>query len=473
MLMTPTHLGNGEADGPIGMSLLRDPLTETQVLLTGASIAGALRNYLREVEHGYGVKIEDDQAPGSPVVQLFGGRRGDDSGAQSLLIVDDARSETAPIEVRDGVRIDPATGTAKEGAKFDLELLQAGTTFPLRFELLIPEGKTAALKRALARALQGLQKGEITLGARKRRGFGCCQVKRWRVVSYDLSTPDGLLSWLSQEENTAEEGEDIASLLGVSVGNADVRHRFTLDAEFWLDGSLLIRADSRCGADAGHLYSPRPGGQAVPILPGTSLAGALRHRALRIANTLAPDGDGSNLVERMFGSSLKEREDREEEQSTQDSPARSEGDKPLTASRVIVRETVIEGTKPLVQSRVEIDRFTGGAYPTALFSEEVLFGGPGSSVRVFAELRNPQDHEVGLLLLLLKDLWTGDLAIGGERSVGRGRLRGKNAELRWHNTQGNETWDLTQVGNNVHFTGHVERLEACVKALQPALKRGR
>jgi len=36
---------------------------------------------------------------------------------------------------------------------------------------------------------------------------------------------------------------------------------------------------------------------------------------------------------------------------------------------------------------------------------------------------------VGLLLLLLKDLWTGDLPLGGESSVGRGRLKGKTASL--------------------------------------------
>ena len=34
-----------------------------------------------------------------------------------------------------------------------------------------------------------------------------------------------------------------------------------------------------------------------------------------------------------------------------------------------------------------------------------------------------------MLLLLLKDLWTGDLPLGGESSIGRGRLRGLEAKL--------------------------------------------
>jgi hypothetical protein len=40
------------------------------------------------------------------------------------------------------------------------------------------------------------------------------------------------------------------------------------------------------------------------------------------------------------------------------------------------------------------------------------------------ELRNPRDGEVGLLLLVLKDLLTGQLPVGGTSSVGRGVLMG-------------------------------------------------
>jgi hypothetical protein len=45
-------------------------------------------------------------------------------------------------------------------------------------------------------------------------------------------------------------------------------------------------------------------------------------------------------------------------------------------------------------------------------------------------LRAPRDSEIGLLLLLLKDLWTGDLPLGGGVSVGRGRLKGVRAEIK-------------------------------------------
>jgi CRISPR/Cas system CMR subunit Cmr4 (Cas7 group RAMP superfamily) len=44
-LLTPTHLGNGAGDDPTDMSLLRDTVENTRALLTGTSLAGALRNY--------------------------------------------------------------------------------------------------------------------------------------------------------------------------------------------------------------------------------------------------------------------------------------------------------------------------------------------------------------------------------------------------------------------------------------------
>lgn len=460
VLLTPAHLGNGEADGLTDMTLLRDPLTATQALLTGASIAGALRNYLRERLVGYATPLSNKDKD-SPVTALFGGEREDDKGSQSALIVDDALSISPQVTVRDGVRIDPRTGAAmveeksdarKKGYKFDLELLEAGTTFLLHFELLIPKDQGETLKTALAQALQGLERGEIALGARKRRGFGRCQVSEWRVTTYDVTQPAGLLAWLDGDETAARSGAKIAPLLGVTEPQDDQRAYFEIRALFELDGSLLIRSEADAGknADTGHLHT-LVNGERVPVLPGTSLAGVLRHRALRIANTLSKNGTGSALVNQIFGSS----------------------EKPLTASRVSVNETVIEGTRPMVQNRVKIDRFTGGAFPTGLFGEQALWGGSDSRVTVELRLRNPQDYEVGLLMLLLKDLWTSDLPVGGERSIGRGRLLGQQADLCWQEGDKHETWVIVPKEDGLDITGKPDRLEDCVKELAKWLRGGR
>src|SRR5438128_11744047 len=117
------------------MPLLLDPFAEAQgkqqPLLTGASIAGALRSYLREREHNYGGAAN----PVSASVLLFGGLKSHGDGEQSPLIVDDALGSQAGIEIREGVSIRPDSRTAKNDQLYNLQVWQAGTAFPLRFEL--------------------------------------------------------------------------------------------------------------------------------------------------------------------------------------------------------------------------------------------------------------------------------------------------------------------------------------------------
>ncbi len=426
VLETPTHLGNGDSDGVVDMPLLLDEVTG-RALLPGTSLAGALRSYLREHRHGFGSRLTD-----ALIESLFGAEKGNDAGSQSALIVEDALGEKPTVELRDGVRIDPATRTAKmdfengtaRGYKYDLELLEAGLTFPLRFELLL--GSDAGpITQLLALALHGLACGEIALGLRKRRGFGECRVTRWRVQRYDLRQPADLIAWLTAEhpgESTAAvqpmvEGTEIAPLLNVSLeGVEDKRSLCSIHAECILDGSLLIRSgfgEQDRGPDAVHLHSARAGGRRVPVLSGTSLAGALRHRAERILDTLGNGAPASEMLDDLFG------------------PAQITGDRQKAkASRLVVKETVITNPVDRVQNRIRIDRLTGSVHGTGLFNEQPVFGKEDTQVRVELLLRAPRASEIGLLLLLLKDLWTGDLPLGGGVSVGRGRLKGVRAEIK-------------------------------------------
>lgn len=427
VLQTPTHLGNGDTDGIVDMPLLLDEATG-RALLPGTSLAGALRNYLRERRHGF-----EKRAPDALIEALFGGEKGNDEGSQSALIIDDALGEMPGIELRDGVRIDPITRTAKididdgvlRGYKYDLQLLEAGTTFPLRMELLLSRGNDQQqMKQMLALALHGLEAGEVAIGLRKRRGFGVCRVERWRVTRYDFTKPTDLLAWLAEDHpdwkfapGDQRSGQHIADLLGVSLERVeDRRNLCRIHAHFIIDGSLLIRSgfgEQDRGPDTVHLHSARPGGARKPVLSGTSLAGALRHRAERILRTIGNAAQATTMIDNMFG------------------PARiTSGDKQKArSSRLIVSETVIENPVSLVQNRIRIDRFTGSVHGTGLFNEQPVFGKNDTLVTIDLTLRNPQDAEIGLLLLLLKDLWTGDLPLGGEIGIGRGRLKGVEAVI--------------------------------------------
>ncbi|WP_333364550.1 RAMP superfamily CRISPR-associated protein [Microcoleus sp. N3A4] len=436
ILDTPTCLGSGDADSPTDIALLRDSVSD-RALLTGSSIAGALRNYLREYQHGYGV----EEQKGDRATNLFGGTRRDPEGEQSPLIINDAISSTIPtVELRDGVAIESTTGTAKKGQKYDLELLAAGTEFQLSFELLIEKNLSQTQKQALinllALALRGLEQGDISIGMKKRRGFGRCYVKEWQVWNFYLEDPDERMVWLKFEHWSRdllpdrETYSSIATALGVSLENEkDERDRFLIHATFQLVGSLLIRSgqdSTERAPDVVHLKSHRQG-ELKSVLSGTSLAGVLRHRAERIVNTLQGN---LAVVNELFG---------------------FVDGKQSQASRLVVRETEIEAAKDLVQNRIAIDRFTGGAYHGALFDEQPIFGGDETRVCIELELRNPKDYEIGLLLLLLKDLWTSDLPVGGESSIGRGRLKGINADLIRLHPQNPKQWQIRQINGNLQI----------------------
>lgn len=482
VLETPAHFGNGDADPLTDMPLLLDEV-EGRPLLPGTSIAGALRSYLREREYGYG-KAEDKASATS---KLFGSiRTTDEEGNQSPLIINDALGTSAGFELRDSVAIDPETRTAEDQKKFDMQLLAAGSTFDLRFELLVSkDSKSEDLRDALFTALRGLQEREITLGARKRRGFGQCTVTDWQVYKFDLTNKDGLLDWLGFDQNLREPvpapqpDDTLAKKLGVTLTEeqlkkTDKRSCAHLTAHFAIDGTLLIRSGfgDANSPDAVHIRSARDGNP-VPVIPGTSLAGVLRQRAVKIGRTIAPDVQAKKKDQLL---TKRNKENQEVPLSKAEAfvnemfgPAEVKADeKHAKASRVTVKETKIENTSQLVMTRVKIDRFTGGAYESALFSEQPEVGKPGvESITLDLTLRNPKDAELGLLLLLLKDLWTGDLPIGGESSVGRGRLKGLSATLKTKD----QTWEFTGKDEEVTVTPDAEKLEAWVKAFNDEIQK--
>jgi CRISPR/Cas system CSM-associated protein Csm3 (group 7 of RAMP superfamily) len=420
ILESATHLG-GESGDATDIVVLRDARTG-RPLLPGTTIAGALRSYLADVLGGYGSE-EDPRIP-----QLFGAARGDDMGHQSPLVVFDSLGtlpEGHSVEIRDGVQINLARGTAEDRKKFDLEVLPAGTRFRLRFDLLIPTAdQEEELLNLLVTALGGLSSGEIALGARRSRGLGAVRTEGWRSVRYNLSSREGWISWiLSDAESPTDRNEKDhvhpaaacqAARPGLVLrGYEDRRRRIVADLNLCLKRPLLVRSApmSADAPDAAHVQSA---GRSV--LPGTSLAGVFRNQALRIAQIVRQtQGDAALWVEHLFGPRM---EGTENAASTR-----------LKASRLRISESAIDQGTRARQTRVRIDRFTQGVVPGALFDEEVEHAG---TLHVRVELRNPQPGELGLLILLLKDLLGGYFAVGGTSAVGRGVMQG-TASLRLEN----------------------------------------
>lgn len=406
-LVTALHLGGGESD-TVDMPVLRDGRTGAP-LLPGTTLAGAFRNALADRLNGYG-SCEPDEVSG-----LFGGRRGDDEGAQSPLIVFDAIGTLpggAGFEVRDGVAISPSTGVAEDHKKYDFEVLPAGTTFPVRVDLLVsPEADEDALLKKLATALDALSHGDNGFGARRTRGLGKVRAV-WAATRHDLSTEGGWLTWaLSDHELSVPTSswtiyKALREAGGVNISRLpDARSLVTVKLSLRMAHDFLVRSAGVTpeAPDVSHL---RSGG--YPILPGTSLAGVMRAQALRIAKLVrTTHGDAEQWIDRLFGPHFE-------------GQRAMPGFEPR-ASRLRVGEAKFEGSNAQRQARIAIDRFTGGVVDGALFDEQPEVGG---RVNLTLELRDPQPGELGLVLLVVKDILDGRLPVGGTSSIGRGFFSG-------------------------------------------------
>lgn len=436
---SPSQIGSQEGDN-CDMTFERDE--DGRPILRGSTLAGALRTALSNRLIGYRAKDADKQEadakndrrpPLDETWHLFGWS---EHGAQPrhespLFVYDSYATEPGETDIRDGVHLDPVTGTAKEDFKFEREILQAGTEFPLRFEVSIFSGKDkvngqevsvkvdeAKALGALAAVLEDLRDRRIPLGARKSRGLGDCTAHSFRALRLDLTTADGWKAYAAlgrdhsvlerQPKASFHESEPASAILAQLPGLfepsaiLDRREEAMIDFELRVHSTMMIRSPGRDARspDAVHLRDKQG-----PIVSGTAFAGAFRAQALRVAQTVCGD-EGAKMVDSLFGKS----------------PERSRQDRQPTGSRVRFSEARIEEARPAYRHmRVKIDRFTGGAVETALFEEQPVAKG---LFRVTAWVKNPEPEDVALLALTARDLVEGLMAVGGESAIGRGRVGG-------------------------------------------------
>ena len=445
-LETAMHLGGGGTGVErVDAAVLRDG-REGRPLLPGTTLAGALRDALADRLGGYRQPEHKD------VGVLFGGARTTLNARQSLLIVFDAlgtlpASDAAGgegvdngffgVEVRDGVAISPETGTAEDHKKYDYEVWPPGTSFDLRVDLLIPKKEPrsdyeppteSSLLEHLGAALATFTDGENGLGARCSRGLGRFKAV-WAARRFELGSAEGWLDWVLSEHEAPVELDpgqgDICRVLNEAAPGAlgslrlpeDKRKRVEITLDLKVAEDLLVRSPSAVlgDPDVSHL---RSGGK--PVIPGTSLGGVMRAQALRIARLVrVHKGDADRWVCRLFGT-------------------RFQGKQPLSsyelrASRIMVGEARLKGSEDRQQTRIALDRFTQGVVDGALFEEQPVVGG---RAKVRLELRDHADGELGLVLLVIKDLLDGTLPVGGSTSVGRGVLGG-TATVRFRGRDGN------------------------------------
>lgn len=377
-------------------------------VLRGSTIAGAIRSAIDDVQLGY-KKIEKD----TKATDLFG-RNTDENGFESRLIVFDAYAEEhIGKRIREGVAIE--NGVAKGGHKYNRLVAEAGLRFPLRIDLIVPDTESEqALLETLVTGLNAIAEG-IPFGARKTRGMGCTTASRWQAIRVPLTSLEEWMAYSRMDQETIglESKEFSNPLDAVTSINPNVK-RDQSDARKWIDftldlkskGTLIVRA---AGYDADSpdavMYGEKIGGKFVPVIPGTSIAGVLRHHCDKIARTISTEETADKLINNIFGPS----------------PDEMRRSKKPSTSNVIIQDAMVTSYTRLNQTRIQIDRFTGGTIEGALLEEQPIVN---ASTTVHIRLKSDKKDEAGLLLLACRDIADSILPLGGESSIGRGFMEG-------------------------------------------------
>jgi CRISPR/Cas system CSM-associated protein Csm3 (group 7 of RAMP superfamily) len=407
-------------------------------ILPGSSLAGALRSFLMADNALAGELLFGTETTGKPGGGL--------PEMQSSLSLSDIVLKNARIITRDGVAIDEITHTAIPQAKYNYEAIDSGASGIFYAELTlrtIHEEHQDLLSREISRLQDYLLSG-FPLGAHTAKGFGRVHLKRLVIDTYDFHNPEDVRQWLNLPDIAADQdnlGHGIPGSRKIKT-HAPAKplyapNDFVITVHCALNSSLIVRSYDKhachtaeekwkIAANNNDPSSDESGNTSLTavmqqdqqghyLLPGTSLKGALRHHVWHLLRVLGKD---TQLTDSLMGPS----------------PAamREPGAKKMK-SRFFVEEAVLkpETVQPYPQTRNRIDRFTGGTIGTALFSTLPIWqqekGMP--SLTLTFGIHSPEKWQIGLTLLLLKELWLGRLPLGGEKSIGRGTLSGETAAI--------------------------------------------
>lgn len=433
----PLHIGTGS--GESGEVLIHPE--ENCPFIQATGIAGAFREFFQydkalEVSL-FGESYKDDEEEGKEKESDVGGSR--------VFFTDGFFGKSAVYtELRPRIRIDGRTGTGQSvktrgsektsGQKFETESVAAGSRFS--FSVYLYE-KEKNLEPDLENGLRALHEGLIQLGGQKSNGCGYVELISVRKAVYDFYKSEDRKLWAEENKNM----EELLPKLLESGKKGEERICFELEGQ--TEGGILVKAIAvtEYGEDAADAVNIR-NHQREYILPASSVKGVLRSQIEKIAAyRRIPD-----LVTEIFGKeSLKNQKGK--------------------AGRIRCFDCKIGDAKEnegaRIQSRIHIDKFTGGVMYGGLFSEKPVCG--RLSIRVELERDSGQDcsdRESGMILMALRDLAMGLVSVGSGSSIGRGYLKGEKITVK----EGDQTLAVIDCQNGRIASGS-SYVERCLKAL--------
>lgn len=362
---TPLRTAGADADTE---SVLRGH--DGRAMIQGSSLAGAMREWVTANEGKIMAKA------------LFGSQ----DAAGSLILSDAVFSAAAKSAVRPRLCIDGETGAAKDGGKFDVMHIETGSTCDFTVTWLGSEENTKETEY-VERVLAAMNAGQIRLGAQKTNGFGHVALAV-RKRTFDLRKAEDRDAWLADKDDAAP------LTLGSAHAGKDVIFTLTGMAD-----NLLVKAEAIETNGGKESWIPNLTEAGSPVIPGSSVKGAVRARATMIADCLGLD---EAVLKNVFGCT----------------PSREKEEK--TAGKVCFEDVTLAKANKRKISRIRINKFTGGVMRGGLFTEEPI----SSKVTLAASVPNDCPQGCMLVFYALRDLGMGLYNLGSGWAIGRGFIQG-------------------------------------------------
>ena len=403
----------------------------------------------------------------------------------------DRDSGESPLPRRHGVGIDRTTGAASDGALYEHEFLPRGTRFALRITAEGRDGEkmgreqsdgipgpasSESVKKLLEVIVDVLTSSAVCLGGRTGSGQGTIQVIEPKLRRTGKTTDAGALTAPADVLDALIGEDEEGTPIPLELGGWSLQEPARIRITWWSPTGIFVAEDQELTdrrKEEAQKKNPEANGVTEPLrdpsvawdeaqllIPGTSIRGALRSRASRIARTVLAARDElsaltshdlheqiaaePNLVRYMFGS---------------------------TEYRGAV--TVHDCLSTKRGKRIEvthnaIDRWTGGVIDGGLFTEAVYLGTHWEPITINIDLRQllnnieaekgPEDREQSkpshadyahaayvLLGLVLAELSAGTLPLGSRSTRGLGQVVVTTIEVEGADRKGVDlpSWNFT------------------------------
>lgn len=384
-----------------------------QPFIPGTSLAGVLKALVSDFKQ-------------NPILvnKLFGDIEQKDSN-QSTLQINDIPLSNAQIHVRDGIAVHQYLGVTKKSAKYDFEIVDAGAEGDIKIDCIVREHQQSYLTdiKETLEYIANIIKNGINIGARTLNGLGLVVSENLKLQYYDFHKSDDVIAWLMKQP-----GQNINIPERLMSPETDC----IVNMSCHFEDTLLIKS----------IFEEAWETQAELCIPGSSLKGVLRHHSRKILDIL---GIKNDMEDDLFGNSV-----------TID----KESHKGKFKVSEIYLDKFSEDAKQVEQNRIRVDRFTGGVMNGALFQDHPLRNTMNRLLTFPLQLTISKcsSEEAGLVLLLVKDLMTGRITVGANRTIGAGRIKGDAVTIKYLN----ETYQIDGDGKLV--LGEYKQLESFIES---------